>query len=236
MAATAHPKSNEVWNKLLENFQNRLALEKNYGQSQKVTQQDIAKWISNALENQGGNINQEQSQSKTELQTLMNQQVNSKVQQFVIHTQQTNTDQQLAQKQLMEQFQQAIQKSNFMKMTNGASQLMLRLQPEHLGDVMVKLTQVNGEMIVKMIVASQGAKELLEGNLNQLRHMFSPQQVVIERQENLTQTGQEKLSDENNDSLDENSQNQSDQHDGQQNDSEEQEQINFHDLLMDAKV
>ncbi|GAE91627.1 flagellar hook-length control protein FliK [Gracilibacillus boraciitolerans JCM 21714] len=236
LAATAHPKSNEVWNKLLENFQNRLALEKNYGQSQKVTQQDIAKWISNALENQGGNINQEQSQSKTELQTLMNQQVNSKVQQFVIHTQQTNTDQQLAQKQLMEQFQQAIQKSNFMKMTNGASQLMLRLQPEHLGDVMVKLTQVNGEMIVKMIVASQGAKELLEGNLNQLRHMFSPQQVVIERQENLTQTGQEKLSDENNDSLDENSQNQSDQHDGQQNDSEEQEQINFHDLLMDAKV
>ncbi|WP_058307812.1 flagellar hook-length control protein FliK [Gracilibacillus massiliensis] len=238
LAAMTPTKTNDVWNKLLENFQNRIAMEKNYGQSQKVTQQDIAKWITSAMENQGGNINQEQgqSQTKSELQTLMNQQVNSKVQQFVIHTQQTNTDQQMAQKQLIDQFQQAMQKSNFMKMPNGTNQLMLRLQPEHLGDVMVKLTQVNGEMVVKMMVASQGAKELLEGNLSQLRHMFTPQQVVIERQETLTQTGQEKLTDENQESLDDNSQNENDQYDGERSDSEEQDKKDFHDLLMDAKV
>ncbi|SHN16226.1 flagellar hook-length control protein FliK [Gracilibacillus kekensis] len=238
LAAMTPTKTNEIWNKLLENFQNRMAMEKNYGQSQKVTQQDIAKWISGAMENQGSSMNQEQalSQTRSELQTLMNQQVNSKVQQYVIHTQQTNTEQQVAQKQLIDQFQQAIQKSNFMKMPNGTNQLMLRLQPEHLGDVMVKLTQVNGEMVVKMMVASQGAKELLEGNLNQLRHMFSPQQVLIERQDTLTQTGQEKLTDENQDSLDDKGQSENDQNDGEQSESEEQDKINFHDLLMDAKV
>ena len=37
-------------------------------------------------------------------------------------------------------------------------------------------------MTVKITVMSQVAKEMVDKNLHQLRHLFSPHQVVVERQ------------------------------------------------------
>ncbi|UOQ85578.1 flagellar hook-length control protein FliK [Gracilibacillus salinarum] len=225
----------QVWDKLLKNFQNRQGINKHYGQVQQVTQHDLAKWIQNAIEQYEGTMKQEVSTTRVDLQAS-SPMVSSKVQQYVIHVQQTGDDQQVAQKQLLDQFQQAIQKSNFMKLPNGTNQLMLRLQPESLGDVTVRLTQVNGEMVVKMIVASQSAKDLLEGNLHQLRHMFSPNQVVIERQDTVTSSTEstwsqeQEQSNEDGQEQDTNSQNQ------ESHENDERDSLNFKDLLMDAKV
>ncbi|UOQ47874.1 flagellar hook-length control protein FliK [Gracilibacillus caseinilyticus] len=225
----------QVWNKLLKNFQNRQVMNKHYGQAQQVTQQDIAKWIQNAIEQYGGTTKQEVTQTRVDMQAS-SQMVTSKVQQYVIHVQHTGDDQQLAQKQLLDQFNLAIQKSNFMKLPNGTNQLMLRLQPESLGDVTVRLTQVNGEMVVKMMVASQSAKDLLEGNLHQLRHMFSPNQVAIERQDTVTSSNESSWSQEQEQS-DENGQEQeANSQDQQSQEGDEQDPLNFKDLLMDAKV
>ncbi|KAB8138740.1 hypothetical protein F9U64_03740 [Gracilibacillus oryzae] len=231
-------KTKNIWTKLVENYQNRLSAEKLYGQTQQVTKQDIAKWIQSALENYETIVKPENGLARAELLQLSNQSAQHKVQQFVIHVQQTNTEGQVAQKQLLEQFQLAIQKSSFLKSPNGTNQLMLRLQPGNLGDVMVKLTQVNGEMIVKMVVQSQAAKDLLEGNINQLRHMFSPQQVVIEKQESiLTQTSQDRLWKDESDASNNQEKQNSDDQAGQHSDSEqERETSTFHDLLMDMKV
>src|SRR5699024_4075522 len=43
--------------------------------------------------------------------------------------------------------------------------------------------EMNGEMTVKITVSSQATKKMLEANIHQLKNMFSPHQVVIEKQE-----------------------------------------------------
>ncbi|MFD2657200.1 flagellar hook-length control protein FliK [Gracilibacillus thailandensis] len=233
LSEATNEKSSEIWSKLLANFQNRKSMQQHYGSTQRVTQQDVKRWIEGAMERIEPAIKQEQAQIVRN--DTGNQQVQSKIQQYVIHLSQTNSDQQLVQKQLIDQFQQVMQKSNFMKLSSGANQLMLRIQPEHLGDITVKLTQINGEMTVKMIASTQGAKELLEGNLKQLRHMFSPQQVIIEKQENLAQANQEELTDDNLNSQGEEQQEQTNDQEQEETNSEHQN-LSFHDILMDAKV
>ncbi|MGP4040296.1 flagellar hook-length control protein FliK [Gracilibacillus sp. D59] len=233
LSETTNDKSSEIWSKLLSNFTNRQSMQRHYGSIQKVTQQDVKRWIDNAMERLEHASKQESVQLVRN--DTGNQQVQSKVQQYVIHLSQTNSEQQAVQKQLVDQFQQVMQKSNFMKLSNGANQLLIRLQPEHLGDVTVKLTQINGEMMVKMIASTQGAKELLEGSLNQLRHMFSPQQVVIEKQESYSQINQEEMLDDNLNSQDDEQQEQHNDHEEEDSHHDNQNQ-SFHDMLMDAKV
>src|SRR5690625_3922622 len=108
----------------------------------------------------------------------------SRVEQYVIYlnTSQTYSSQN-ADQQLMEQFQRVIKESRFSATLNGPSQLSLTLRPDNLGEMMVRLTHVNGEMTVKIIVTSEATKEMLQSNIHQLKNMFSPQQVIIERQE-----------------------------------------------------
>lgn len=65
---------------------------------------------------------------------------------------------------------------------NG-NQMTIHLRPEHLGEMVVRFQQIDGETVVKLIVASAGAKQLLESNLNQLKNMFSPHQIIIESRE-----------------------------------------------------
>ncbi|SER06431.1 hook-length control protein FliK [Gracilibacillus ureilyticus] len=237
LSAVDQSKAKSVWGKMVENYQNRMKTDKLYGQTQQVTKDDIAKWLKSALENYETTMKADSNLVRADVASWSGQQSTSKVQQFVIHVQQTNTGEQVAQKQLLEQFQQAIQKSSFLKSPNGTNQLILRLQPGNLGDVMVKLTQVNGEMVVKMVVQSQAAKELLEGNLNQLRHMFSPQQVVIEKQEPIAmQNSQDKLWQDDSEQTSEQGQSGSDQYKEHESESEQDNNSTFHDLLMDMKV
>ncbi|MGN8644996.1 flagellar hook-length control protein FliK [Gracilibacillus sp. HCP3S3_G5_1] len=223
----------ELWSKLLSNFNSRQSMEQHYGNVQKVTQHDVKRWIENAMERLELASKQEQTQS---LRSDALQQIQSKVQQYSIHLSLTNNEEQVVHKQLMNQLQQVMKNSNFMKLSNGSNQLMIRLHPEHLGEVTVKLTQINGEMTVKMITSTQAAKELLEGNMNQLRHMFSPQQVLVEKQENYSQTSQDKLTDDSTNSQENDNQQQHSDHEEQESHHESQEHQSFHDVLMDAKV
>src|SRR5699024_6352314 len=116
----------------------------------------------------------------------------SRVEQYVIYlnTSQTYSSQN-AEQQLMEQFQKVIKESRFSATPNGPSQLSLTLRPDNLGEMMVRLTHVNGEMTVKIIVTSEATKEMLQSNIHQLKNMFSPQQVIIEKQELNAQPSQE---------------------------------------------
>src|SRR5690625_7091782 len=51
--------------------------------------------------------------------------------------------------------------------------------------MMVRLEEVNGEMTAKIIVTTEAAKKALQSNIHQLKNMFSPHQVVIERQDEI---------------------------------------------------
>ncbi len=226
----------KLWGELIDKYTQKIKQDNMYTNQNQLTYDTVSKWVKDAMLQVEtavkGYSDVKVDNSSSALPTTNM----SRIEQFVIHTQQTNATEQVSQKQLIEQFQQIFQKSNFLKGPNGANQLFIRLQPEHLGDVVIKLTQVNGEMVVKMVVQSQMAKEMLEGNLQQLRHMFSPQQVVIEKQEVV-------MSQNESDSFSNDEKESSNQNEHQSNDDfyeneaiDYDDELDFSEILMDMKV
>ncbi|MFD2044105.1 flagellar hook-length control protein FliK [Ornithinibacillus salinisoli] len=231
-------KDQGVLKDLLQSFQKRNQLVSNhqYNSDAKVTSTDVVKWLRHAM--------QKHSQGESTLNQSVNATVFSttpitKLEQFVIHVNQTQ-EAKPVDKQLMDQVQKVMKSSKFLSMANGTNQLSLTLRPENLGDMMVKLTQVNGEMTVKIMVTSQATKEMLESNMNQLKNMFSPHQVSIEKQDvNTQQQGQNLQKDQEGQAFKEQNDNQdghspSDQ--GQQQDNDLDFESTFKDLILNEKV
>jgi flagellar hook-length control protein FliK len=171
-------KINQVWKEVLVAYQNRSNLNSKQIYHTEVTTKDVVKWIENAM------LNQQLTERVLPVQDSGFQSNTSmpKLEQYVIYINQ-NQSGQTVEKQLLDQFQQVMKTSKFLSMPNGMNQLSISLRPENLGEMMVRFVELNGEMTVKIVVTTQAAKEMLESNLGQLKHMFSPQQVVIERQD-----------------------------------------------------
>ncbi|SEQ58202.1 flagellar hook-length control protein FliK [Virgibacillus subterraneus] len=226
-------KEQGIWKELLQSFQkrNQLVSKQQYNSDAKVTSNDVTKWLQHAVGSQANSdkISGQQPMSMTSSIPL------SKVEQYVIHMNQ-NQSNNTVDKQLIDQFQKVMKTSKFLTMQNGTSQLNITLRPENLGDMMVKLTQMNGEMTVKIMVTSHAAKEMLESNMHQLRNMLSPQQVVVEKQEvssQQAQTNQSEQDDEHNSRQEQGQSNHSEQDDQEEdNDFETQ----FQNILMNEKV
>ncbi|KGX88636.1 flagellar hook-length control protein FliK [Pontibacillus marinus] len=232
-------KGSQIWDKVLTNLQKRQTFSSmnHYGTDAKVTYKEFSKWMQNAWKNMNAT-----SQSKQDVSTQQSITASldtmpmSKQEQYVIKM---NTNQQEAntQRQLIDQFQKVMNRSRFLSNQNG-QQLSIKLKPGNLGEMMVRMTQQNGEMMVKIMVTSQTTKEMLEGNLQQLRHMFSPNQVVVEKQDlNVNsqqnmhfQKEQDEYSEEQHDPQSTQEDNEHEQHD------EETESLDFHELLMNEKV
>ncbi|WP_374724036.1 flagellar hook-length control protein FliK [Calidifontibacillus erzurumensis] len=89
--------------------------------------------------------------------------------------------------QILQQLQQIMKNSKFTTMPNGTSQIQVKLSPEHLGMLTIKLTETNGEMIARIIASTVQAKEVIEKNLQVLRHAFAVQNIQAEKFEVLYQ-------------------------------------------------
>ncbi|WP_138414829.1 flagellar hook-length control protein FliK [Aquibacillus sediminis] len=255
-------KEEQVWKQMLNVYQMRNDLQSHnkYQANSSLTGSDISKMLKAALarysnqdapiDNNAGKNTNEQSNNGNQF-VLQNASTNgatpfadvnltsmqqSKVEQFVVHANQTSNSQAVSQEKLLNEIQSIIKSSKFLS-NNGTNQLHLKLRPENLGDMMVKMMQVNGEMIVKITVNSQMAKDMLEGNMQQLRHMFSPQQVVVEKQD-MTNLQQDTYQPEKQDQHQ--SFNQSNQEDTQDDSSkqqeDEQQEQSFRQILLNEKV
>ncbi|WP_080874755.1 flagellar hook-length control protein FliK [Oceanobacillus timonensis] len=123
----------------------------------------------------------------------------SKVEQFIIHMGQSDTAKGLSGKELIEKMETIVQSQRLQGFARGQNPIAIQLRPENLGDMTIRFVQTNGELTVQMLVSSKAVKEVLESNLHQLRNMFSPHQVSVERQDNLaaSQTDASKSSKEN---------------------------------------
>ncbi|MGM8211751.1 flagellar hook-length control protein FliK [Virgibacillus sp. W0430] len=152
---------------------NELVTKQQYRINAQVTSNDIAKWMQSITTNQLG---------------LHQSTINhvgipmSNTEQYIIYLNKTEGSGSVEQ-QLIKQFQQSVQSSRFLSGNNGTNQLSFSLRPDHLGDMVVRLTQINGEMTVRILVSSQVAKDMLESNVHQLKNMFAPHQVVVEKDE-----------------------------------------------------
>lgn len=219
-----------IWKKLVVAYQKRSELANNqrYYKNAEVTSKDVAKWIHSGLNTQ----QTLETTSATQQANVANLPI-SRIEQHVIHINQTETSEP-ASKQFIDQFQSAMKTSRFLSMNNGVNQLSIALRPDNLGEMMVRLTEVNGEMTLKIIVSSQSTRQMLESNLHQLKNMFSPHQVVIEEQEIDLQETQSNNEEQAFDERDEDHSEQS--HQESLKDVDDDVETSFHDLLMNEKV
>ncbi|WP_440895311.1 flagellar hook-length control protein FliK [Amphibacillus sp. Q70] len=172
----------EILAKVHDNFQKKFALAQktSYQSDTTVTSKEVLKWVKAAIEQ----TSQQGEQSNSTFGQLFSQhRTDSSIEQLQIQLGgQVETTEQLSD-QLLSKFEQAINQSTFLQGKNGSQQLLLKLAPESLGTIRVELTEMDGEMLVKLTASSELAKEALEANIKELRHMFSPQNIVIEKQE-----------------------------------------------------
>ena len=76
--------------------------------------------------------------------------------------------------------QNIFKRSNFGQ-TGGTNRLLIKLYPEHLGQVRIELLQVNGVMTARILASTALGKEMLDSQLHQLRSAFLQQNLQVER-------------------------------------------------------
>ena len=81
---------------------------------------------------------------------------------------------------LLREMQAIFKRSNFGH-TGGTNRLLIKLYPEHLGQVRIELMQTNGVMTARILASSALGKEMLDNQLHQLRSAFLQQNLQVER-------------------------------------------------------
>ncbi|TWG30079.1 flagellar hook-length control protein FliK [Geobacillus sp. C56-T2] len=82
---------------------------------------------------------------------------------------------------LVDQVARALRLGRWMRLPGGAAQLVIRLHPEHLGTVTVKMTHEGGKLTAKLLVANDAVKELLHAHLPQLTQLLDASQITVEK-------------------------------------------------------
>ncbi|AGE21688.1 putative flagellar hook-length control protein [Geobacillus sp. GHH01] len=80
-----------------------------------------------------------------------------------------------------DQVAHALRSARWMKLPNGVMQLVIRLHPEHLGTVTVKMTEEGGKLAAKLLVANDAVKELLYAHLPQLAQQLDASSITVEK-------------------------------------------------------
>lgn len=77
------------------------------------------------------------------------------------------------------QFERILRTSKLTQWKNGNTQMLIRLHPEHLGYVTIKLIQQKGKLTAKMITSTDAAKQLVEQHIHQLSHIVD--HITVEK-------------------------------------------------------
>ncbi len=99
----------------------------------------------------------------------------SKVEQYVLHAPQ----EQESPARFVNEMAKLMNRGRLMTLPNGNTQLSIKLFPENLGALDIQIVQRNGEIAAKIIASTAQAKELIETNLNQLRHVLQGQNITV---------------------------------------------------------
>ncbi|SDG98003.1 hook-length control protein FliK [Alteribacillus persepolensis] len=102
------------------------------------------------------------------------------VQQMAVHVGEQKSEHARGQ-EFVRQFQNVLGKSQLQTLKNGTQELSMKLHPEHLGRVDVKLVQQNGQMTAQLLTTTKAAKDMIEQSLQQLRQAFVQQNISVDR-------------------------------------------------------
>ncbi|RFU61529.1 flagellar hook-length control protein FliK [Peribacillus glennii] len=102
----------------------------------------------------------------------------SKLEQFVLTVEKSG--QPVNQEQFIKAFENILSKSNFTN-GNGMQKLLIKLNPEHLGSLRIELIQKDAVLTARIMATSTKAKELLESQLQGLKHAFNGQNLQVDK-------------------------------------------------------
>lgn len=88
---------------------------------------------------------------------------------------------------LQARIESALQKAPFQSGADGSKVFTVRLYPEQLGELVVKLERHNGELVVKLFASNQEAKQLIQSQVQQLQQTLTPHSQNVRVEVNLTQ-------------------------------------------------
>ena len=86
--------------------------------------------------------------------------------------------------------EQILQRMDFLA-RQGEQELRLKLQPEFLGEVLIRMRRVRGVLSAEIITGHPSVKEMLEGQLDMLRQRFQQMNLNVERFDVLLKDGGE---------------------------------------------
>lgn len=174
-------KDASIWKQLVNVYEKRNYFSESnmYRSDSAVTRNDVMNWLQLAF-----NHYETHAERIVAPMTTQHHMPMSEIQQYTIHVNTLDKVERVSE-EVLNKFTNIIRESRFLT-NNNMSQLSITLRPENLGNMIVRFTQIDGEMAVKIIVSSQAAKTMLESNIHQLKHMFSPHQVIIERDESIS--------------------------------------------------
>jgi len=140
--------------------------------------------------------NQSKKSSQTLPATMMLDTTNSQIARFQTMVMPTgeSAPERPTQEQFIRQFQNLLSRSSFQQLANGTQQLSLKLHPASLGRMDITIQQVNGVMMATLMTTTKVARDLLDGQLSQLRSAFQSQNISIDKIEvTQQQTQQQQL-------------------------------------------
>lgn len=103
-------------------------------------------------------------------------QLSGKVEQLVLYTGEKHNP--VSYRQFVQEFANIIQKAAYSS-HKGANRLLIRLEPENLGSLRVELLEQDGKLAAKILTDTGAAKDLLDSQLQQLKHALAGQQVQL---------------------------------------------------------
>lgn len=176
-------KISETFKLLVKTFEKRteMTTQNMYQNDAIITKSTIANWLEQAFQRYDTVQSSQQINDKV-ISTQMSNPTNlpiDEVQQYDIHIRQTGKVEEISE-QLVSKLTTVIQKSSIFKQ-DGIMLLQLQINPTQLGHITVRMAEVNGEIRVELFVTTNATKKILESNIHQLKHLFSPHQVIIEK-------------------------------------------------------
>ncbi|WP_187441925.1 flagellar hook-length control protein FliK [Sutcliffiella horikoshii] len=145
--------------------------------------------------------------------------------QWVVDT----TTNEVAREQLMQKLEGILSKTTT-KLVNGNQSMTIRLAPEHLGTLHIKLQETQNGLVTKLIVHSKSAASLLESGMTNLKQTLAQTNTSMDKIEVVFLDQDQKLTQHHKGSNEENAQQkQSYKQDKQQDDSNQ----SFEDVLLE---
>ncbi|REB09758.1 hypothetical protein DVB69_02825 [Sporosarcina sp. BI001-red] len=134
---------------------------------------------------------------------------------------------------MLEKLQGLFKQTNFGQQ-GGTNRLLVKLNPEQLGQIRIELIQINGVMTARILASTALGKEMLDSQLHQLRQSFNQQNIQVERID-VTQAVQDPARNDRSQNFNHQQfKGNDDQQESQENDHDEQQ--SFQEFLLDVEV